>query len=130
MTDEEKKAIVELKHYSSMTAYWKQEEYTNTEIDNYIKIILNLIEKQYKEIEDLNKKPIFLIKDLYNRKLKEISLQDVERLIEQGREEMKAKIKSKIEEVQNMKAKAKDIVFKSSLNYIETELQSLLERGE
>ena len=41
---------------------------------------------------------------------------------------MQDKIKAKIEEVQNMKAKAKDIVFKSSLNYIETELKSLLEK--
>lgn len=53
MTDEEKKAIVELNHFSNMTAYWKQEEYTNSEIDNYIKIVLNLIEKQQKEIEEL-----------------------------------------------------------------------------
>lgn len=43
-------------------------------------------------------------------------------------ESLKEKIKAKIEEVQNMKAKAKDIVFKSSLNYIETELKSLLEK--
>ena len=41
---------------------------------------------------------------------------------------MQDKIKAKIEEVQKMKAKAKDIVFKRSLNYIETELQSLLEK--
>ena len=53
MTDEEKKAIVELNHFSNMTAYSKQEEYTNSEIDNYIKIVLNLIEKQSKEIEEL-----------------------------------------------------------------------------
>ena len=53
MSDEEKKAIVELNHFSNMTAYWKQEEYTNSEIDNYIKLILNLIEKQSKEIEKL-----------------------------------------------------------------------------
>lgn len=53
MSDEEKKAIVELNHFSNMTAYWKQEEYTNSEIDNYIKIVLNLIEKQQKEIEEL-----------------------------------------------------------------------------
>lgn len=53
MTDEEKKTIVELNHFSNMTAYWKQEEYTNSEIDNYIRIILNLIEKQQKEIEEL-----------------------------------------------------------------------------
>ena len=53
LSDEEKKAIVELNHFSNMTAYWKQEEYTNSEIDNYIKLVLNLIEKQSKEIEEL-----------------------------------------------------------------------------
>ena len=53
MTDEEKKAMIELNHFSNMTAYWKQEEYTNSEIDNYIKLILNLIEKQSKEIKEL-----------------------------------------------------------------------------
>lgn len=53
MTDEEIKAIIELNHFSNMTAYWKQEEYTNSEIDNYIKIVLNLIEKQQEEIEEL-----------------------------------------------------------------------------
>lgn len=56
MTDEENKAIIELNHFSNMTAYWKQEEYTNSEIDNYIKIVLNLIEKQQKEIEELKDK--------------------------------------------------------------------------
>ena len=56
MSDEEKKAIVELNHFSNMTAYWKQEEYTNSEIDNYIKIVLNLNEKQSKEIEELKYK--------------------------------------------------------------------------
>ena len=53
LSDEEKKAIVELNHFSNMTAYWKQEEYTNSEIGNYIKLVLNLIEKQSKEIEEL-----------------------------------------------------------------------------
>lgn len=60
MTDEEKKAIVELNHFSNMTAYWKQEEYTNSEIDNYIKILLNLIEKQQKEIEELQQEKEYL----------------------------------------------------------------------
>ena len=53
MSDEEKKAIVELNHFSNMTAYWKQEEYTNSEVDNYIKLILNLIEKQQEKIKRL-----------------------------------------------------------------------------
>ena len=55
MSEEEKKAIKELKHYINITPYWKQKEYTNTEIDNYIKIVLNLIDKQQKEIERKNK---------------------------------------------------------------------------
>ena len=46
LSDEERQAIVELNHFSNMTAYWKQEEYTNSEIDNYIKLVLNLIENQ------------------------------------------------------------------------------------
>lgn len=50
MSEEEKKAIIELNHYINITAYWKQEEYTNNEIDNYIKILLSLINKQQKEI--------------------------------------------------------------------------------
>lgn len=41
LSDEEKKAIVELNHFSNMTAYWKQEEYTNSEIDNYIETYKN-----------------------------------------------------------------------------------------
>ena len=66
MTDEEKKAIVELNHFSNMTAYWKQEEYTNSEIDNYIKIVLNLIEKKSKEIEELKEKNENLLDALNN----------------------------------------------------------------
>lgn len=50
MTDEEKKAIVELNHFSNMTAYWKQEEYTNSEINNYIKIVLNYIETELQSL--------------------------------------------------------------------------------
>lgn len=50
MSDEEEKAIVELKHFINMSAYWKLQEYTNSQIDSYIKTILNLIEKQQKEI--------------------------------------------------------------------------------
>ena len=55
MSEEEKEAILELKHFSNITAYWKQKEYTNSQIDSYIKIVLNLIEKQQKEIEELKK---------------------------------------------------------------------------
>lgn len=103
MTDEEKKAIDNMK---SLLLYSKEHEYFSPfqeqEIDD-MNIVLNLIEKQSKEIEELNKdlkkKPIFLIKDIYSPKLKEISLQDVEGLIEQGREEVKDKIKAKIDEV-------------------------------
>lgn len=59
LSEEEMKAIKELKHYINITPYWKQEEYTDNEINNYIKIVLNLVEKRRKEIEelkDINKK--------------------------------------------------------------------------
>lgn len=56
MNEEEKEAILELKHFSNITAYWKQEEYTNSQTNSYIKIVLNLIKKQQKEIEELEAK--------------------------------------------------------------------------
>lgn len=83
-----------------------------------LNVMLNDIEFLLKEIED-NKKYIdlhYVPYEQYTSKLNELN------------KKWQDKIKAKIEEVQNMKAKAKDIVFKSSLNYIETELQSLLEK--
>ena len=56
MSDEEKKAIIKLKHYCNLTQYWKNVEYEKPEFDDYIKTILNLIEKQSKEIEELKEK--------------------------------------------------------------------------
>lgn len=53
MSEKEKEAILELKHFINMTAYWKQEEYTNSEIDSYIKMVLNLIKKQEKIIDEM-----------------------------------------------------------------------------
>ena len=107
MTDKEKKAIVELNHFSNMTAYWKQEEYTNSEIDNYIKIVLNLIEKQTKEIEELK---------------------DTRSIFNMGRRsyknEIEDKIKAKIEELEKQ-----DKESKLSHNYLVIPvLQSLLEK--
>lgn len=97
MTEQENNAIEELKEFI------KNDTIENVSVFT-VKKILALIENQQKEIEelkeDLIKKPIFLIKDLYNPKLKEISLQDVKGLIKQGREEMKDKIKAKIEELE------------------------------
>ena len=59
MNEEEKEAILKLKHFSNITAYWKREEYTDSQTNSYIKIVLNLIEKQQKEInkeKEKNKK--------------------------------------------------------------------------
>ena len=132
MLSDEEKAIEELKN--------KKADYFM--ISNLTcKTLLNLIEKQSKEIEelkdDLNKKPIFLIKDLYNRKLKEISLQDAKGLIEQGRKELEYKIKAKIEEYENKikKIRSKKLINEPEdtinitryVHYISV-LQSLLEK--
>jgi hypothetical protein len=67
---------------------------------NTVKSYKGQFKRQQKEIEELKKNPIFLIKDIYSPKLKEINLQDVGGLIEQGREEVRDKIKAKIEELQ------------------------------
>lgn len=55
MSEEEIKAIKELKHYANITINWKQKEFTDSEINNYIKTTLNLIDKLQKEIESKNK---------------------------------------------------------------------------
>ena len=99
-----------------------------------------MITLSYEDIKELfaiievlkNTEPTFLIKDLNNPKLKEVTLQDVKGLIEQGREEVKDKIKAKIEELENQKRqwiedrdnKHKD----SELIYAIEVLQSLLEK--
>lgn len=78
LSEEEKKAIKELKHYINITPYWKIREYTNSEIDNYIKIVLNSFEKQQKEIEELKENELleitenFVSKDKIREKIKEI----------------------------------------------------------
>lgn len=74
MNEEEKKAIIELNHYINITAYWKQEEYTNNEIDNYIKILLSLIKKQQKEFEELREviEKDYISKDKIKEKIKEL----------------------------------------------------------
>lgn len=45
MSEEVKEAIIKLKHYANITTHWKQEEFTDSEIDNYIKLALNYIDK-------------------------------------------------------------------------------------
>lgn len=53
MSEEEKKALKEVKHFNRLTRYWQQEEYEEKEIEKYISILLNLIEKQQKQIQNL-----------------------------------------------------------------------------
>ena len=105
MTDEEKKTIIELDHFINMTAYWKQEEYTNSEIDNYIKLVLNLIEKQSKEIEELKEKEKNLL----------IQLKDSEKELLEVCEKLrnsisKDKIKAKNEEVKDVTKRYENMI--------------------
>lgn len=55
LSEKEKEAIKELEHYINITPYWKIREYTNSEIDNHIKIVLNLVKKQQNLMERLKK---------------------------------------------------------------------------
>lgn len=101
----------------------------------------------YEDIKELfaiievlkNKEPTFLIKDLNNPKLKEVTLQDAKGLIEQGREEVKDKIKAKIQECREilysfekeleLKANKEKYIHKESMNCLLSQisiLQSLL----
>ena len=53
MSKEEKQAIKELKHYGNITSYYKEREYTDIQIEKYINVVLNLIDKQQKVVEEL-----------------------------------------------------------------------------
>lgn len=148
------------KDIESWKKYCDEQENDITLKNNKICDLEFKIEKQSKEIEELKEEnkeirdwkyvidnPIDLDKlkelDLIKIKGKEYISKNMYEELEKDKKALinnyskvlgefipKDKIKAKIEEVQNMKAKAKDIVFKSSLNYIETELQSLLQEEE
>lgn len=79
------------------------------------KFILTLSYEDIKElfaiIEVLkNKEPIFLIKDLYNPKIKEIKLQDVKGLIEEGKKESKQEIEKNKQEIEKYKNKIEETI--------------------
>ena len=114
MSDEEKKAIKEVKHFKELTRYWQEEEYEEKEIAGYIEIILNLIEKQSKEIED-NKKYIVQLTDEQYRKLVDI-------IRSEKSKEWEDKIKAKIEFIKSLKEK---LYYEENVISI---LQSLLEK--
>lgn len=90
----------------------------------------------YEDIKELfaiievlkNKEPTFLIKDLYNPKLREVTLQDVKGLIKQGREEVKDKIKAKIDEVDKDENASIPDFIEYAKEYATQKLQSLLEK--
>lgn len=128
MSEKEKKAIEDLIKEIIILRENSNKIIDSKELLNYKETLLKLITRQKQELEkekEKNKRLEKFIengehtwKQKYNETFKYVEDEFVS----------KDKIKAKIEEVQNMKAKAKDIVFKSSLNYIETELQSLLEK--
>ena len=113
MTDEEKKAIKEIKHFNQLTRYWQEEEYEEKEIAEYITTILNLIEKQSKEIEGLK-----------NADLTTVYLNGVY----DGEKKVEDKIKAEIEELQeDIKYSANPLSIDNSKFGIKV-LQSLLEK--
>ena len=124
MTDEEKKAIKEVKHFKELTRYWQEEEYEEKEIAGYIETVLNLIEKQQKEIEELKE----------GFKIQEHNYQVAMEEIEQRWED---KIKAKIEEYENKIKKIRSkkvinepedtIIITRYAHYISV-MQSLLEK--
>lgn len=133
LSDKEKKAIKEVKHFNQLTRYWQEEEYEEKEIAGYIGIILNLIEKQSKEIEEL--KQIKCKLDEKNIPI-ETLLAEFERLedleddlttvylngVYDGEKKVQDKIKAKIEFIKSLKEK---LYYEENVISI---LQSLLEK--
>ena len=111
LSDEEKKALKEVKHFNQLTRYWQEEEYEEKEIAGYIATVLNLIEKQSKEIEELK-----------NTETYKLAIIDKYKYIS------KDKIKAKMEELEKLDF-GTDLVsqFTANLTTI-TILQSLLEK--
>ena len=121
MSDEEKKAIKEVKHFNELTRYWQEEEYEEKEIAGYISTVLNLIKKQSKEIEEL--------KAINKMQRYRIEVIDEREFIS------KDKIKAKIEEVEQWELYNMKIPRLSTLDErlgakigIKYVLQSLLEK--
>ena len=99
LSDEEKKAINEVKHFKELTRYWQEEEYEEKEIAGYIGIVLNLIEKQSKEVEKLKEKNKDLDEKNFKHTIKIASLQtDVQEITKLINKNWEDKIKAKIEE--------------------------------
>ena len=131
MTNEEKQAIEGLFHLAHINTYLDLEKEAVVKISRTLiaqwsdetKILLNLIEKQFKEIEILNKNMNLLREQNISYKQSIHGLKEMNKIINKN---WKDKIKSKIEEL-NEKS------FKNDINYIEFHykkevLQSLLEK--
>ena len=131
LSDEEKKAIKELKHFKELTRYWQEEEYEEKEIAGYIETILNLIKKQSKEIEELkekNRQGKMRIVQLENEITARI--EDVNKYFTPN-----DKIKAKIEEYDdkgmtvNLSNRSAGKTFQQAVHYeVKKALQSLLEK--
>jgi len=131
LSDEEKKAIDNMK---SLLLYSKEHEYFSPfqeqEIDD-MNIVLNLIEKQSKEIEEL-KEENKTLKNLQND-TNRLYTEMIERknYFERELQKLEDKIKAKIEELDKMKSNGKYTVLFNSDNVMEVVkavLQSLLEK--
>lgn len=101
MNEEQKQAIKELKHFTNMTVFWKEKEYTSHEIDNCINIVLHLIDEQQKEKERIEKKLKRYQKYLRDEKKKCEKLLEFEYTERERDYISKDKIKEKLEEIEN-----------------------------
>ena len=138
LSDEEKKAIKEVNHFKELTRYWQEEEYEEKEIAGYIETILNLIEKQSKEIEELKQnihlKEVYVLKT--NDYIKGTNIED-ELCNKKWEDKIKAKILEcrkilySFEKELELKANKEKYIHKESMNCLLSQisiLQSLLEK--
>ena len=117
MSDEEKEAIEQLKSWRDYIIKNKDKVNKANDIEFYLRTVLNLIQKQEKEIED-NKKYIVQLTDEQYRKLVDIIRGEISK-------EWRDKIKAKIEELENEKEKYFE---KQVIQHEIDVLQSLLEK--
>lgn len=115
MSDEEKKAIEYVKNIKSW--WWDNSpnriySINRTDIEQF-DVVLSLIEKDQKEIEELKEK---------NEKYKNPPFFDEENYIEND------KIKAKIEEIEKLKTDDENSIINKIVNWFINQMQSLLEK--
>lgn len=113
LSDEERKAVDKIKTLIQYLNVWKENFTIVPEDVKYLVTILNLIEKQQKEIEelkDMNERQKYRIELVSEDKIEDRKVQiEYNNVFKKGVKSVEDKIKAKIEELEKEQEQEKDI---------------------